>query len=1132
MKKTISQLGIAMSTPLAGTQGAGKFISIKRLYFIVVLALAGMMPVVAQNTVSGIEGKITAEGDVLAGAAVKATNSDNGAVFGTVSNSQGFYSLSGLRPGVYSVQFSFIGYETVTKSEVRLSLGEQYRLDVDFNEADNQLKEVVVSASRSKNFNEIKTGQTYSVQNATIGMLPSVSRSLLDYARLSPYSGTNNSMAGRDGRGTTLTIDGAFLNNSFGLNSNLPGAGTPVSIDAVEEAQVVIAPFDVRQSNFTGGGINVITKSGSNTVKGTAYTYVQNQNLRGNRVDGTDLGDRTPESKSVYGMTLGGPIIRNKLFYFVNAEFEKKPQAITKWKLSEDGVGHADQQISRVTQSDMDRFAAALAQYGYDPGSTDLSNGDQTNAKILARIDWNISDRHNLMVRYNYTQNTSWNTPSNTSTVGAKASSARISDNAYAFRNNCYTIKDLVWSGVVELNSRIGDRATNRLLVTASDVSNARDSESAWFPHIDIWDGNGNAFMSAGYELFSNGTGNHVKTYDISDHLRWTIGKNTLTAGFSYQYQKGATNYKMYGTAYYKYASIEDFENGAAPIAFGMTYPYDGVDDPASRTSFGQTALFAQNEMRISDFLALTYGIRADYLAYYEELATNESYKQLDWSEHFYSDIPAGFTTPGHNIDTGMWPKNRVQVSPRIGFNWDVMKDRSIVLRGGAGVFTGRTPLVFFTNIPNYSGMLQNTVMVTNNSTGVLSGLANNFLYTEDDLRQYLKDAGYPTVANSSPAVRNATICGVADDFRMPSVIKTSLAADIEIPVSFPAVLTIEGIYNKDINAVYSENYNIKDDRYFAHFAGADDRIDYRTQEVANILLPTTATIYSNVTGGAVVMKNTSKGYSWSFGSTLTAQPVENLNVELSYIHMVSKSVSDMNGSALYSTWTNTPSVNSANEEVARPSAYVIPDKVSANVTYSINHGKKFSTNVGLFYTGRNSGVYSYTYTNDMNGDGATGDLIYIPANKSDINFVDNGSFSATEQADAFWEFVNSDKYLSKHKGEYAGANSARMPWFNRFDIRIAENIKVNVGKSVNTLQVSMDIMNLGNLLNSSWGVYKTASACNSGKVLTYAGKNAQNEPVYKLYSNADGLLNSTFAPLKTTDNCWYLQLGLKYLFN
>ena len=1130
MKTTNSLLGIAMSTPLAGTQGAGKFYTIKRLYFIVVLAIAGIVPVLAQNTVSGIEGKITAQGEVLVGAAVKATNSETGAVYGTVSSSSGLYSLSGLKPGVYSVQFSFIGYETVFRNGVRISLGEEYRLDIDFNEADTQLKEVVISASRSRNFNEIKTGQTYSVQNATINMLPSVNRSLLDYARLSPYSGTNNSMAGRDGRGTTLTIDGASLNNSFGLNSSLPGAGTPVSIDAVEEAQIVIAPFDVRQSNFTGGGINVVTKSGSNTLRGTAYSYVQNQDLRGNRVAGADLGDRTPESKTVYGMTLGGPIVKNKLFYFVNAEYENKPQSITKWKLSEDGVGHADQMISRVTQADMDRFATALGKYGYDPGSSDLSNGDQTNAKILARLDWNISDRHNLMVRYNYTQNTSWNTPNGTSTVGTKATSARISDKAYAFHNNCYTIKDLVWSGVVELNSRIGDRTTNRLLVTASDVSNARDSESAWFPHVDIWDGSGNAFMSAGYELFSNGTGNHVRTYDVSDHLRWTVGNNTLTAGFSYQYQKGATNYKMYGTSYYKYASISDFENGAAPIAFGMTYPYDGVDDPASRTSFGQTALFAQNEWRIMDNLAVTYGIRADYLAYYEELGTNESFKALDWTSHYYTpgEMPSGFAAP--SIDTGSWPKAKVQMSPRIGFNWDVNNDHSIVLRGGAGVFTGRTPLVFFTNVPNYSGMLQNTVMVTNDANGVLSGLANNFLYKEADLRQYLKDSGYSTVANPNPVVKNATICGVASDFKLPSVIKTSLAADVELPVSFPATLTIEGIYNKDINAVYSENLNLKSDSYFARFAGVDDRVDYKTN--ADGTPATTSLVNTNVTGGAVVMRNTPKGYSWSFGTTLSAQPARNLNAEISYIHMVSKSVSDMNGSALYSTWTNTASVNSANEEVARSSAYVLPDKLSANVTYTINHGKIASTNVGLFYTGRNAGVYSYTYANDMNGDGATGDLIYIPSDKSEINFVDNGSFTAAQQQDAFWEFVNSDKYLSRHKGGYAEANAARMPWFNRFDLRIAENIKVKAGKSVNTLQLSMDIMNVGNLLNSSWGVYKTASACDNGKILTYSGKNAQNQPEYKLYSNADGLLNNAFAPLKTTDNCWYLQIGLKYLFN
>lgn len=1117
-----------MSANLFGAKGADESFSFKRVVIAVMLAFACMLNMSAQNTVSGISGVVTADGDVLPGAAVKVTSNETGAVYGTISNSQGLYSLSGLRPGTYTVEIQFVGYETTKVGNVRLTLGEQYNLDVPMEGGAISLDGVEIAASR--HFTELKTGQTYNIRNEVIGMLPSVNRSLLDYARLSPYSGTSNSMAGRDGRGTTLTIDGAYLNNSFGLNSDLPGAGTPVSIDAVQEAQVVIAPFDVRQSNFTGGGINVITKSGTNTLKGTAYSYMQNQNLRGNKVNGTDLGERSPEAKNVYGMTLGGPVIKDKLFYFVNAEYELKPTSISKWKLSTDGVGHADQMISRVTQADMDRFAAALGRYGYNPGTADLTNGDQTNAKVLARMDWNISDRHNLMVRYNYTENTSWNTPSNTSTVGAKAASARISDNAYVFRNNCYTIKDIAWSGVAELNSRIGDFMNNRLLVTASDVSNMRDSESEWFPHVDIWDGSGNAFMSAGYELFSNGTGNHVRTYDISDHFRWMVGRNIITAGLSYQYQKGATNYKMYGTSYYKYASIEDFENGAAPIAFGMTYPYDGVDDPASPTSFGQTAVFLQSETRFSNSFALTYGVRADYLGYYEKLGTNESFKALDWTDHYYANgtAPAGYSSP--RIDTGMWPKSRVQVSPRVGFNWDVLGNENVVVRGGAGIFTGRTPLVFFTNVPNYSGMLQNTAMVTSDANGVLSGLAGNFLYTEADLRNYLKNAGFATVADPNPVVRSATICGVADDFRLPGVVKSALAADIKLPMPFPAMLSVEGIYNKDINAVYSENLNLKNDDSFARFGGADGRVDYRTN--ADGTPAASPLVHTNVTGGAVVMRNTSKGYSWSFDATLSAQPIENLRAEVSYIHMVSKSVSDMTGSALYSTWTNTASVNSANENVARPSAYVIPDKVSANLTYTLDHGRNLATNIGLFYTGYNAGTYSYTYSNDMNGDGATGDLIYIPASKNEIQFVDNGSFTAAQQQDAFWNFVNSDKYLKAHKGEYAQANSARLPWFNRFDLRLSEDIKVRVGKSVNSLQVSMDVMNVGNLLNSSWGVYQTASACNGGKVLTYSGKDAQNNPQYKLYSNADGLLSNAFAPLKTTENCWFLQIGLKYCFN
>ena len=1121
---------------LAGSFSFARFI---RLVCMLFMWLSVTNWASAQNTTASISGSVKdGYGEPIEAATIQVTNTENGAFYGAVTNRFGIFSLSGLKPGKYFVKVSCIGYSGMDYDNVVLSIGKDYSINVVLKEDIRNIPEVIIRGE-STHFNETHTGQTYNVNKENIAMLPSVNRSMLDYTRLSPYSGSENTMAGRDGRVTTLTIDGAVMNNSFGLSADLPGAGTPISIDAVDEMQVAIAPYDVRQSNFTGGGINVITKSGTNNLKATAYSYFHNEKLRGNTIYGDDLGDRISESHTTVGFTLGGPILKNKLFYYVNAEYENTPGPITEWKLSKDGVADAANMTSRVTAADMDRFSDALKAYGYDAGGYDLTNGDQTNVKMLARIDWNISDKHNLMLRYNWTGNTQWNTPNARSTVGAKAASERISQNAYAFRNNCYTINDNAWSGVAELNSRLNGHLSNKLLATVSDVSNLRGSESAWFPHIDIRK-DGDAFMSAGYELFSNGTGNYVRTYSIMDHISWTLAHSTITAGLSYQYQKGATNYRMYGTGYYRYASLDDFINKAAPVAFGMTYTYDGVDDPASRTSFGQSAAFLQAESRVTDNFTVTYGIRADLMQYYEKLGTNELYKDIDWTLHFHTPGSESASYKAPVIDTGRWPKTNVQWSPRLGFNWDVAGNGNIVVHGGAGIFTGRIPLVFFTTIPNSSGMLQNTVMFTKvNQYGkddpsipnaFLDGFAGNFIYTEDALVDYVRSSN----AMMTNTLSGASITGIASDFKLPQVVKTSLAADFELGLPFPAQISIEGIYNKDINAVYVENYNQQNFNSVISFNGIDKRLSFHDVETVDPGV--------SKSGGAMVISNTDKGYSWSAEFTLKTEPLRDLKVEASYIHVTAMSVSDMKGSSLSSTWSNVPNVNSPNELVLRPSAYVIPDKVSAAVTYKTRYGKgKFmSTEAGLFYTGHTAGTYSYLYTNDMNGDGVNNDLLWIPSSAYDLEFADitdkNGTvFTADDQRTAFWKLINNDTYLKKHIGEYARANDARMPWVNRFDLRVAQNFNMAnlLGSKHNneTLQLSVDIMNVGNLINNSWGVTETPSACNNGKLLTYVGTE-NGYPVYQMATYKGELIAKTFEPLKSTTNCWYLQLGLKLIFD
>jgi len=1078
----------------------------------------------SQNTTATIKGTVTeSDGQALEAVSIQITDNSTGATYGATTNSYGHYSVSGLKPGTYTALFSSIGYKKAAMNGITLTASGEYALNVELEQSQVALDDVVILEKRN-HFSETLTGKTYRIDNSAFSSLPSTSRSLLDFARLSPYSGNDNSMAGMDGRTTKLAIDGAIFSNTMGLSADLPGGGTPISLDAVEEMQVAVAPFDVRQSEFTGGALNVITKSGTNSFHTSIYNYFHNQDLRGNKVDGTVLGDRDKESNHVMGITIGGPIVKNRLFYFVNLERTSTPGPISEYTLSADGTGNSSQLVSRVTQQDMDKFRQALLEYGYDPGTTDLSDGGTVNDKILARLDWLVSDRHKLMVRYNLTNNSQTFGPNARSTVGSKLASDRIGDKAYAFSGNCYDINDLAWSAVAELNSSTANsnNLSNRFLATVSYVSNSRSSNSAWFPHIDIMK-DGDAFMSAGYELFSNGTGNGVKTYSASNDLSWTMGHSSFVFGAAYQYQKIQTNYRMYGTGYYRYSSLDDFISQKAPVAFGLTYAFDDSSDPTSRVNYGQTAVYLQGETRIAKRLAVTYGLRADVLEFYDDYSTNQAIKSLDWTWHFNTPGTESDDYVSPVIDTGSWPVSSTQLSPRLGFNWRVLDNDIITVRGGTGLFRGRIPMVFLTCIPNSSGMLQNTI-TDSGSSGYLSGLEGNFLYTEESLRQYVQEHGARMQAGSGILGYGSSICAVSGDFKMPSVFKTSVAMDFKFESPVPLSFGVEGIYNKDINAVYTENWNLANINSTGHFIGYDNRADYSK-------IPSVQEMVSK-TGGAMVLKNANMGYSWSVCASFAVNPVKNLKMELSYIHSESYTISDMHGSSLSSTWSNKPNVNTPNELVLRPSAYVIPDKVTANAVYSLDWGGSGfwgNAELGLFYAGQNAGTYSYLYANDMNGDGVNNDLIWIPEGTYDIKFTDildansNILYSAATQEQKFWEFVLQDEYLKSHLGEYAQANDARMPWLNRFDLHLAQNF--NPGGF--GLTMSVDIMNVGNLLDSSWGVAQVTSACNNGRILKYAG-NSNGRPYFQLATNNGQLVTDTFEPQKSMSNCWYLQFGLK----
>ncbi len=947
-------------------------------------------------------------------------------------------------------------------------------------------------------------------------VLPTINRSISDIARISPYT-NGMSFSGGDGRSTNFTVDGSNFNNNFGLGPNLPGGGNPISLDAIEEVQVVIAPFDVRQTNFIGGGINAITKSGTNKIKGTAYTYQTNQNFRGNKIGSHDFGDRNKESNSIYGFSLGGPIVKNKLFLFGNLEYEKTPQQVIYWRASTDGISD-HQTISRVTEADLQTVSDHLkSKYGYETGSFKDFPANEANLKYLVRLDWNINDANKLSMRFNHTKNAAWNPPNGNSTDGSyrDRNKDRVGEFSMSYANSMYSQDNVVNSGSLELNSRFTKNISNQLLVTYSNIEDIRGSTSDPFPFIDIMSGDiatGAAaldpYISAGYELFTwnNGVKNRIIT--ATDNFTYYLNAHKLTAGLSFEYQMADNNYMRSGTGYYRYASLSDFLDGTAPVDFALTYGANGELVPSNAVKFNQIGAYIQDEWNPVQNFKLTAGLRADNVSFVDDIITNNAILDLDFG--------------GRNINTGEWPTPKINLSPRIGFTWDVNSDKSLVVRGGTGLFTGRLPLVFFTNMPSNAGMNQLLMKLQtkfDKNGNVTSRDSRLDLMAGDiitDVNEMIERLDFQTEVTPEDGSVPSSIAGVDSEFRMPQVWKSSGAVDYKVPFAFPFSITAEGIFTKNINSVMLDNYAVRNpDATWAKFAGPDNRY----------IFP--ANLYYTSVRDACVLINTSKGYGYTLNLTINTEPVNNLNIMAAYTKTEMKEVSGMPGSAANSAWNGLITVNGPNNATVQRSQYVVPDKVIGSLSYRIPYlNDHMASTFSLFYSGFTPYGNSFVYSNDMNGDGITSDLIYIPEKRGDVTFV------SPADEDAFFDFIEQDSYLSKHMGEYAEAYAARAPWVSRLDLRFVQDFSVKAGNTRNTLQLSIDLLNAGNLLNSEWGVYKNMNVSNNGAILKYEGPDEGNVPTYSMVKVGGSYPKETYSPYLSIYQTWGLQIGIRYIFN
>lgn len=1093
---------------------------------ILAIFLASFSSIHAQVTTSGLQGVVTTTaGTSTAGATIRATHLPSGTVYTGSSNQTGNFTLSNMRVGgPYRIEVSQGGTSQVYE-DIYIELGQSFVINPVLGERSTDIQEVVLTGTTGVRATN-KTGAATNVGLKQIQELPQTNRSITEFTRLTPQA-NGNSFAGRDSRYNNLQIDGANFNNGFGLSSNpLPGGNAqPISLDAIQEISVNIAPFDVTQSGFTGAGINAVTKSGTNNFHGSLYGYYNGKDLNGWKINGENI-DKVTGARMINGLTVGGPIIKNKLFFFVSGEREiatgANASGANLWKASQNGVSDVANNITRVRESDLIAVQNHLInRWGYNPGRYQgyANEAEQTGDKLLARLDWNISDKHKFAIRYNMLNSSEMAVANASSGPNPRSSWGRVSENAMTFENGNYSFDHKVQSLTAELNSQFSSNLSNKFLFTYSKIQDIRGTPSDHlFPFVDIWDGSasGGNYISFGTELFSYLNDVVNDNFSFINNLTYNVGNHTLTGGLAYEVQKFGNSYTRMGTGYYRYASVEDFlstgtANEVAPIMFGLTYPYAG-QETYSRVNFGLGSAYLQDRITLSEKFNVTVGIRAELPFYLNDLTANPSIDALE-----LLDVNGN----PKNYSSGSWPKSKVMLSPRLGFNYDVFGNRDLIIRGGTGIFTGRVPFVWLTNMPTNAGVLQNTIEP--NGYNAVSSWIGNIRFHPEDLYYYVNNvpAGGESVFISSPGAGTpSTIALVDDNFKMPSVWRSSLGIDYRIPNS-PLTLTTDILYTKDVNAIYQYGANRKPSTVQMTYAPRDFYPNLASYQYNNKIGANNATVLTNTE---------TKGHAFSatFGATL--RPWNGLSGSAFYTYSAAKEVSGNPGSNASSAWLGAPVVNTPNQDFLSISDYALPHRVVANLSYRI---RQTGTNIGVYYSGSHQGRFSYYYSNDVNGDGLSNDLLYIPNSSADLNFVNitqgnNVLFTADQQREAFDQFIAANG-LEGYRGQILPRNEFLLPWLNRVDVRLAQDLFNDMTMKGDKLQITLDIVNFGNLLNSEWGIQD--QILNNGRAVMQRSGALSPNPNFQMLRDGANLVTSPTRQASSRFTTWSATLGFRYEF-
>lgn len=1082
-----------------------------------VAALVAMFAVViasAQVTTSSISGRVADSEGAVVGAAVVATHVPSGTNYYSITDKNGAYRINAVTPGgPYSVKVEMLGYRPVEYANLYAPLGETLSVNADLQVEALGLEAAVFTADGANSgMNINRAGVGTSISEKTMTSLPTVNRSMNDVMKLTPQaSSTTNGLAigGGNYRSSYVTVDGAAFNNAFGIGSNLPASGSPISLDALEQMSVNVTPFDVRHSGFTGGAINAVTKSGSNEWHASVYNYYNSNHLKGAKVAGNDV--QVSESlNNTTGFTVGGPVIKNKLFFFANFEYtaDVVPGSSYRVRENESEAWGDNTSVVRPTKAFMDDVKKYLAdQYGYDPGRYQGYSLSTPDWKLLARVDWNINDDHKFNIRYSHTKNMRSSSPSSSisplsSSVYDRKTYGRTSKYAQFFESSRYFQEENFMSLAAELNSRFGNNASNVLRVTWSHQNEPRSFVGDLFPTVDILqtleDGTRTVLTSFGPDPFTYGNLRDVQTVVATDEFTYNIGINNIVAGLQFEWNDTKNGYMQGGAGYYVFNSWEDFKsqatsNPAAPAAFAITHANrDDLQQVFPSFQYMQASAYLQDELNISDNFKLTAGIRFE-MPFYPTIEGNNNKE--------FAELAKGDNSI-HGLSTADMPKARLNVSPRIGFNWDVLKNRNLIVRGGSGIYTGRIPFVWIVSAAGNSNCLQAQYIDSKGTDAPAFATSINGIL--DNLY------GGSFKAQDLAAPQSTTI--MAKDLKMPTTWKSSLAVEGRLPGGIKA--TLEGIYNKDITAVYVHKLGQTEVEGGVKLPGEPAaRPSWKSEALKNSQNKDVQPYY--------ITNTDAKGHYYSVTAMLQKDFLFGLSAMAAYTYSASKSASEGIGDQVSSAY-NTMTYSSMGSNVAElgHSAYVSPNRLIANVSYRIDEGSFGATTLGLFYEGYNHcyvGDYSYTrysYTmNNVTGDGGANNLIYIPTTED----LAKMTFKDEANKTAFNEFIEADKYLSRNRGEYSERGGVVAPWQHRFNFKVAQDFDFRVAGRKNTIQVGLDINNLGNLLNSKWGTYDRLSG---DQLLKYDAKTSTYE-----------FTAPTWSKLTTVASTWEMLLSLRWFF-